>query len=459
MNLTISLIGCENVGKSTIFNNLINKNKSLILKKSKGLTRDRQISFFNLNKKIINLIDTPGFFPSKKKFKNKIFFQINLAIEESDILLFVISTKNGLSNLNYEISKNIIKLNKKEIILIINKMNKIENNLLLNELYKFGFKTIYFLSAINLNDINLLKKKILKFINKNKFLKYKFNLNNTNKIFEKNKKIIKISVIGRPNSGKSTLINKLINDPKRLITSNISGTTRDTVLVSTIYNNIQYNFFDTLGIRKKSKIKNFIEKEFVKKTLNTLKKVNLSILVIDSSEKIISNQDLSLSNLIFKNKCSMIILVNKWDLLTKLEKNEFKKLFYFRFRFLKNIQCSFLSFIFKKNLRYFVLKLINKTFFLNYKNFNSSFLTNILQIAIKQQKPACSNNKNRAKLKYAHSGGINPPIIVIHGNKLNDLSLSYKKYLNNFFTSKLNIFGMPLFLQFKNSKNPFLFKK
>ncbi|CAL4325045.1 GTPase Der [Buchnera aphidicola (Periphyllus testudinaceus)] len=457
MTLTISLIGCQNVGKSTIFNNLIKKKKSLVLKKYKGITRDRQKSFFLLNNYYINLIDTAGFFLNKKILKEKILFQINLSIQESDIVFFIISSIHGFNNLNYKISQKIRKLNKK-VIVIINEFNKKIDDFLLIELYKFGFKKIYKISAINLNDINFLKKKLIKFIKKDSILKY--NLENNQKKIKKFKNIIKISVIGRPNSGKSTLINRLIKDNSRLITSNISGTTQDTILVSTFDNNIKYNFFDTPGIRKKSKIKNFIEKEFIKKTLKTLKKVDITLLVIDATEKIISNQDLILSNLIFKNGCSMIVLVNKWDLLNKSEKIIFKKTFYFRFRFIKNIQCNFLSFLFKKKIRIMLLKLIKKMYLLTTKKFNSSFLTKVLKEAVNKQKPSiCSYNKNRAKLKYAHSGGINPPIIVIHGNKLNDLSISYKKYLNNFFQSKLNIFGIPLLLQFKNSKNPFILNK
>ncbi|NIH41050.1 MAG: ribosome biogenesis GTPase Der [Buchnera aphidicola (Periphyllus aceris)] len=455
MNLTISLIGCKNVGKSTLFNSLIKKKKSLVLKKyKKGLTRDRQKSFFLLDNKIINVIDTAGFCTPKNKFEKEIFLQIVLAIKESDIIFFIVNAKNGFTDLNQEICRFLKKKNKK-IILIINKIDQIQNFDFLNEFYNFGIKEIYRISAINSKDINFLKKKIFQLIKKNKKLKLKFN----KKYFKKDRKKIKISIIGRPNSGKSTLINFLMQDQKRLITSNISGTTRDTVLVSTIYNDIEYEFFDTLGIRKKSKIKNIVERKFIIKSIKTLTKVDLSILVLDASEKIISNQDLVLSNLIFKNKCSMIILINKWDLLKKSEKIYFKKIFYFRFRFIKNIEYKFLSFLYTKNIRFIILKLIKKIYFSTTQKYNSSLLTKILHEAVNKQKPACSLKKNRAKLKYAHSGGINPPIIIIHGNKLNDLSNSYKKYLNNFFTSKLNIFGTPIFLEFKNSKNPFLKKK
>ncbi|NIH16806.1 MAG: ribosome biogenesis GTPase Der [Buchnera aphidicola (Periphyllus lyropictus)] len=456
MNLIISLIGCENVGKSTLFNNLIKKKQSLTSKKFKSITRDRQISTFVLDNFIIDIIDTAGFFNSNLDFRDKILFQNNLAIKNSDIIFFIVNAKIGLTYEDQEIC-NLLRRSKKKVILIINKFDSKSKNLfLIDDFYRLGFKKVFKISALNLNDIEIFKKKLIIYL-KNIF-KLKYYSKSKNLSLYSNNNIINISIIGKPNVGKSTLINKLANDKNRVITSKISGTTGDSVLVSVYYNNQKYNIFDTSGIRKKSKIKSSLEKIFIKKSISTIKKSNLSILVIDASEKIISKQNLILFNLINKIGRSVIFLVNKWDLLTKSEKSDFKKLFFFRFRFMKNLSVLFISFLFENNLRKLIFKLINKMYFLTKKRFNSAFLTKILKKAVLKQKPPFLGNKSRSKLKFAHSGGINPPIIVIHGNKLNNLSRSYKKYLINFFSLELNLFGFPIFLEFKNSNNPYIYK-
>ncbi|CAL4325080.1 GTPase Der [Buchnera aphidicola (Chaitophorus sp. 3695)] len=459
MTFKIALIGNQNVGKSTIFNYLTKTKQVLILKKYKNLNRDRQIGLFILENNVIKLIDTASFFPSEKDILRKeILIQNNLAISESDLIFFIVNAQSGLTYLDQEISKKLRK-HKKSIILIINKIDQAKNFDYINSFYKLGFREIYKISALNKKSLDRLKKNVLLFLNNSVLLKKKFNIS---KKFSKIKNfnlIIKIAVIGKPNAGKSTLINRLINKNNRIITSKIPGTTRDTVLVSTIFKDIKFIFFDTAGIRRKSKIHDNLENIFVKKSIITLKNSDLSILVIDVTEKNISNQDIILSNLIYTFRSSMIILLNKWDLLNKKDQKLFKDNFLFRFRFLKNIKFYYISAIFTKNIQNLLLNSIKKIYLLQNKKYSSKFLTKILQQAIKNQKPVSKSSYIRTKLKYAHSGGINPPIIIVHGNRVNNLSQSYKKYLNNFFQSSLNLFGIPLVLEFKNSKNPYTLKK
>ncbi|CAL4325261.1 GTPase Der [Buchnera aphidicola (Chaitophorus populicola)] len=459
MILKIALIGNSNVGKSTIFNYLTKTKQSLILKKYSNLARDRQIGLFLLKKYTIKLIDTASFFPLKKDILRKeILIQNNLAIFESDIIFFIVNAEIGLTYLDQEISKKLRK-SKKLIILIINKIDQIKNFDYINDFYKLGFREIYKISALNYKSLNIFKKDLLFFLKNNKFFKKKINMSEQDYSSKNYKSIIKIAIVGKPNAGKSTLINRLIKKNNRIITSNIPGTTRDTIVVSTVFDKIKYIFFDTAGIRRKSKIYNNLENIFVKKSIITLKNSNLSILVIDVTEKIISNQDIVLSNLIYNSGVPMIILLNKWDLLNTTDKFLFKKNFLFRFRFIKNLKFYYISAIFTKNIRNLILKSIKKIYFLKSQKNSSMLLTKILQKAIKNQKPVSKNSYIRTKLKYAHSGGINPPIIVIHGNRVNNLCQTYKKYLNNFFKSALNLSGIPLILEFKNSLNPYSKKK
>ncbi|MCW5197424.1 ribosome biogenesis GTPase Der [Buchnera aphidicola] len=456
MNFKIALIGNKNVGKSTIFNNLTKTKQSLVLKKYKNLSRDRQTGLFILKKKIIKLIDTASFFPSKKDIlKKEIFIQNNLAISESDIIFFIVNAESGLTYSDLEISKKLRKY-EKPVFLIINKIDQLKNLDYINDFYKLGFQEIFKISALSKKSLKKFKKNILFVFKNNQSLKNKLKLFQKIFLLKNINFTIKVSVIGKPNAGKSTLINRLIKKNDRIITSKISGTTRNTVLVSTIFKNIKYIFLDTAGIRRKSKINSDLENIFVKKSISAVKNSDLSILVIDVKEKIISNQDINLSNLIYKSRSSMIILLNKWDLLNKQDRIFFKKKFLFRFRFIKNIKFYYISAIFTKNIRNLILKSIKKIYFLQNKKHSSTFLTKILYKAVKNQKPLSRNSYIRTKLKYAHSGGINPPIIIIHGNRVNNLSTSYKKYLNNFFKSSLNLFGIPLTLEFKNSRNPYV---
>lgn len=459
MIFKIALIGNKNVGKSTIFNYLTQTQQSLILKKYKNVTRDRQINSFLLKNYKIEIIDTASFFPSKKDIlRREILTQNNLAISESDIIFFVVNAKIGLTYLDQEISKKLRK-NKKIVILIINKIDQIKDLDYINDFYKLGFKNIFKISALNKKSLNIFKKNFLFFLEKDKNLNKKINISIKNSISKNINFTIKISVIGKPNAGKSTLINRLIKKKNRIITSKIPGTTRNTVLVSTVLNDIKYIFFDTAGIRRKSKIYDSLENIFIKKSIFTLKNSDFSILVIDAKENNVSKQDIVLLNLIYKFGLSVIILLNKWDLLNKKEQIIFKKNFLFRFRFIKNIKYFCISAIFTKNIRNLILISIKKIFFLKNKKNSSMFLTKILEKAIKCQKPISSkNNYIPVKLKYAHSGGINPPIIVIHGNRVQNLSQSYKKYLTNFFQSSLNLLGTPLILDFKNSYNPYALK-
>ncbi|USS94133.1 ribosome biogenesis GTPase Der [Buchnera aphidicola] len=456
MNFTVSLIGYENVGKSTIFNNLTDE-YSLVLKKMKGVTRDRKTGKVHLKKFFFTLIDNPSFFSSNKVLKKEILLQISLSIKNSDFIFFVVNAKYGLTYKDRIIIEKLRK-KKKKIILIINKIDKTKNLDFINDFYALGLKEIYKISALNLKDIYFFKKKIVSFFKKK-------NLIQENSLFKKEifKNIeivkIKIAIIGKPNVGKSTLINKLVQDNNRLITSNFPGTTGDIIQTFTYYDQVKYIFFDTAGIRRRSKINSFLEKFFVKNSISQLRKIDLSILVIDSSEKVVSNQNLVLWNLINKFGFPVIILVNKWDILTKTEKISFKENIYFRFRFVKNIKFYFVSFLFTKNIRKFLLQLIKKFYFISKKKINSSFLTKILYLALEKKKPPLLNRKKKSTLKYANFGGINPPIIVIHGNNLDNLSLSYKKYLNNFFSCHLNLLGSSLKLEFKNSRNPFHNKK
>ncbi|AWH90226.1 ribosome biogenesis GTPase Der [Buchnera aphidicola (Melanaphis sacchari)] len=448
----IALIGRTNVGKSTLFNVLTQKRNALV-NNQPNLTRDRNYSSFYLKKNKITIIDTAGFDFELEKIKKETYKQTLIAIKECDLILFLVSARDGVMAQEYEISKEIRKYEKK-IILIINKIDGVKDISKINEFYSLGFIENAKISASNNQGINTLIKKYLTPWIQSKFDPKKLKKNS--QIHPKiPKKIIKISCIGKPNVGKSTLINSILKQ-ERLITSHIPGTTLDSIPISIDHNKKNYTFIDTAGISKKRHSKNKIEKISIIKTLKNIEKTNISLLIIDATLKI-SNQDLTLANIIEKCGKPVIIVINKWDLINKLEKKILKKLIRKQLENHIFSEIHFISALHKIGLSK-IFKSINKIFQKSQKKIATSLLVKTMYSAIQRHRPPIIHGR-RIKLKYAHLGSSNPFKIIVHGNQVKYLSLSYKKYLKKYFYNALNMNGIPIQIEFKETKNPYIFKK
>ncbi|VFP81674.1 ribosome biogenesis GTPase Der [Buchnera aphidicola] len=449
----ISLIGRSNVGKSSLFNLLTKTNSSLINNKEKT-TRDRNYGFFVIKKKNFCIIDTAGidFFKKKEKknfLKIESYNQTKFAIKESNFVIFMVDAKEGIQELDFYILKKIRKENK-SIILVINKIDKISNKEKIIDFYRFGIKKIYKISVSHKKGLSNLLKEI--YISSKKIIKEKeiktVLSNKLNYLIK-----IRICFIGKPNVGKSSLINSLVNY-NRMITSSIPGTTRDIIKVSLNNKNIEYIFTDTAGIKKKNKRKTILEKVSEKRSINVIKKNNISIVVIDANTEIY-DQDLSIINLVIKSKCTFFIVVNKWDLILKSKKNEIKKNINSRLQFIKNIKIIYISALYKTGLKKFIHH-INLVYQESLKTFSSSCLTSILNKAIIQHPLPTGVTGKAIRLKYAHLGKKNPLFIIIHGTQTQYVSRTYKKYLMHFFQKELQIPNTPIQLFFKKSINPYI---
>ena len=434
MSTTVALVGRTNVGKSSLFNKLA-KSKSALVSEQEGLTRDIKSTSINLDGKSINLIDTGGFFTSKDDdFEEMILSKAFEAIEFAEVILFVVDKKFGVSPFDKEIASFIRKSNK-EVIMVINKIDvkTPEGTTIFEEL---GFKEKVEVSAEHNMGIDQLKKLL--------FSKVKEEEN----IFENNTP--KICILGKPNVGKSSTINSISNE-KKMIVSNVPGTTIDSIDTKITYKNKEYIFIDTAGIRKKSKTTTKEEKFSVIKSLQSNKIADLSVIMLDASNFLL-DQDRKLIEKARENGKAIIIAVNKVDLLDKTSLNEIEKNLSNDSMF-NGLPVCFIS----AKERYGIRNLFDNIYRVLEnadKKISTNKLNNILRKAL-ETKSIPFKGKFKPKIRFVHQGGKNPHIVTLHGNSLEKLEGSYKRFLNNFYQKQLGLMGITLKLKFITSKNPY----
>ncbi|MDA9730825.1 ribosome biogenesis GTPase Der [Gammaproteobacteria bacterium] len=434
MSTTVALVGRTNVGKSSLFNKLA-KSKSALVSEQEGLTRDIKSTSIHLGGKSINLIDTGGFFTSKDDdFEEMILSKAYEAIEYAEVILFVVDKKFGISPFDKEIASLIRKSNK-EVIMVINKIDvkTSEGTAIFEEL---GFKEKVEVSAEHNLGIDQLKTLL--------FSKVKEQEN----LFENN--IPKICILGKPNVGKSSTINSISNE-KKMIVSNVPGTTIDSIDSKITYKNKEYIFIDTAGIRKKSKTTSKEEKFSVIKSLESNKIADLSVIMLDASNFLL-DQDRKLIEKAKENGKAIIVAVNKMDLLDKTSLNEIEKNLSNDSMF-NGLPVCFISAKDRHGIRH-LFDNIYRVLENADKKISTNKLNNILRKAL-ETKSIPFKGKFKPKIRFVHQGGKNPHIVTLHGNSLEKLEGSYKRFLNNFYQKQLGLMGITLKLKFITSKNPY----
>ena len=434
MSTTVALVGRTNVGKSSLFNKLA-KSKSALVSEQEGLTRDIKSTSIHLGGKSINLIDTGGFFTSKDDdFEEMILSKAYEAIEYAEVILFVVDKKFGISPFDKEIASLIRKSNK-EVIMVINKIDvkTSEGTAIFEEL---GFKEKAEVSAEHNLGIDQLKTLL--------FSKVKEEEN----LFENN--IPKICILGKPNVGKSSTINSISNE-KKMIVSNVPGTTIDSIDSKITYKNKEYIFIDTAGIRKKSKTTSKEEKFSVIKSLESNKIADLSVIMLDASNFLL-DQDRKLIEKAKENGKAIIVAVNKMDLLDKTSLNEIEKNLSNDSMF-NGLPVCFISAKDRHGIRH-LFDNIYRVLENADKKISTNKLNNILRKAL-ETKSIPFKGKFKPKIRFVQQGGKNPHIVTLHGNSLEKLEGSYKRFLNNFYQKQLGLMGITLKLKFITSKNPY----
>ncbi|CAL4324638.1 GTPase Der [Buchnera aphidicola (Pterocallis alni)] len=441
----VTIIGKTNVGKSTLFNK-ITKTHEALMHQDKNCTRDRKYYTLKIKKYIIKIVDTAGIEDYKHKkntLQSEICMQTNIAINQSNIVLFVLDVQTGILDIDIKII-NKIRKKKKEIFIIVNKIETInKNHFILNEFYTLGIKNITFISAKKNIGIKTIIKKINIWILKNKNL-YK-DITKKQENYKNYKKIV-LSIVGKPNVGKSTLLNILVNE-KRSIIFDTPGTTRDSIHHTIKIFNQKYKIIDTAGLKKKNK--DSIFSLSILKTLEIISQSDIIIQVIDSKQEI-SRQDIWILDTIVNSGKPAIILLNKSEKLNQYQRKNIKKILINKYTKIKFFPIKFISTLYQQGTKK-ILNLCNNIYYNIQKVIKSNQLNKIMYHAINKNPPKSIHGKT-IKLKYVHIGGYYPPKIVIHGNYLQYISKSYKKYLNNYFQNNLNIQGIIIKLIFKDQK-------
>lgn len=429
---TVALVGKPNVGKSTVFNRLVGKRISII-EDTPGVTRDRIYGDVNYKNFKFHLIDTGGIDVSKDIFNDEIKIQAEIAIDEADIVVFIVDGKEELNANDYEI-RDILKKSGKEVIVAVNKIDNKNRDENIYNFYELGFETVIGISGEHNLGITELLDNITK---------------NFKPIIEEDidDNIIKFSIIGRPNVGKSSLINALLNEEKAIV-SNIAGTTRDAVDTPFKYEGMNFVAIDTAGIRKSGKIYENIEKYSVLRSMKAIERSDVCVLVINAEEGIIEH-DKHIASYALEAGKAMVIVVNKWD--TVKDKNDiasFTKLIRAEFKFLSYVPIVFLSALTKKRIHTLMPEII-KVYENSKKEIKTSILNDVIRDAVLLNEPPSYKGK-RLKIYFVNQSGIKPPKFTFSVNSKGLIHFSYERYLENKLRENFDLEGTPIILQFKN---------
>ena len=434
---TVAIIGRPNVGKSTLFNKLT-KSRSAIVSNFSGLTKDRNYGLLSHGESNIFLIDTGGIDLAKKKgIENKISDQAWIAVDESSLVLFVVDGSEELTNLDLEILENLRKRNKK-FIPIINKNDKKNVSNASYDLSQNGIKTSLSISAEHSTGLDELRK----------YLKSNI-ADNISDIEESNSP--KISIVGRPNAGKSTLINSLsLKD--RVIVSPLAGTTIDAINVPVEFGERKYELYDTAGIRKGYKTKTNIEYFSYVRAMHAASESDITILLIDADNGLV-DQDLKILSMIEKFGKPIILAINKIDLLSRKKMKDFFDNKKIEKRFFEDLKLIKISALKGKGFKK-LFKEIDDTLQKSVTKFTTSKLNRILKRVIEERSPPTVSGK-LLKFRYIHFAGINPTTLVIHASQDKKLPANYKKYIYNSFKKYLDLKSIQLKIIFRKSDNPY----
>lgn len=436
----IVIVGRPNVGKSSLFNRLT-KTRDAIVADMPGLTRDRHYGKLSILDNTFILVDTGGFEPTKKTgIPKKMATQTMLAIDESDIILFVVDVRTGLHPMDQYIA-DIIRKNDKQKILVVNKAEGILESKAFSEFYTFGFKDIIKVSSAHGEGISLLKDLLI----------MDSVLSDSDDSDVEINAETRIAIVGRPNVGKSTLINSLLGED-RFIAFDEPGTTRDAVSTDFSWGKDHFIITDTAGVRKKGKVFETVEKFSVIKTLNAIAKSNVVVLVVDAKDGI-SAQDMHILGFIIEAGRSLVIALNKWDALSPYSRDALKQQIDKKLPFVNFAEKIFISALNQTGFSELIKSIIKARKSSEVK-FTTSQLNLVLENALISHLPKIIKGI-RPKMKYAHQGGMNPPTIIIHGNHLSEVRKDYIRFLESFFRKAFDLIGSPLRIQLQNSDNPF----
>ena len=438
MKPVVALVGRPNVGKSTLFNRLT-KSRDAIVADIPGLTRDRHYGHGRLGEKPYLVIDTGGFEPDAKSgIVSEMARQAEQAIAEADVVVFLTDGRAGVTGHDHNIAEMLRKAGRK-VLLAVNKTEGMTRSGVANEFYELGLGDPYSISSAHGDGVRELLELALE--------AYPFSAEETD-IVEKRPRI---AIAGRPNVGKSTLVNTLLGE-ERVIAFDQPGTTRDAIAIEFDWQGKPYTLIDTAGLRKRGKVFETIEKFSVVKTIQAIEDANIVVLVLDARQDI-SDQDAHIAGFILESGRALVVAVNKWDGLDGYVRERIKADIARKLQFLSFANLHFISALENQGIGS-MMKSAGDAYAAATTKLSTPRITRALIDAVSRQQPPRAG-QGRPKLRYAHQGGMNPPIIVVHGNALQNVPDSYKRYLEGVFRETFKLKGTPLRVQFKQGRNPY----
>lgn len=442
MKPVIALVGRPNVGKSTLFNRLT-QTRDAIVADFAGLTRDRHYGNGRAGKHEYIVIDTGGFEPDAGSgiFK-EMAKQTRQAVAEADVVIFVVDARDGISAQDHDIANELRRLGK-PCLLAANKADGMKSSAKLVDFYELGFGEVHAVSAAHGQGIRDLIDLALE----------PLNLQEPEEDDKEDDatRPIRLAVAGRPNVGKSTLINTWLGE-ERLVAFDLAGTTRDAISVPFERNGQRFELIDTAGLRRKGKVFEAIEKFSVVKTLQAIESANVVLLLLDATQGV-TDQDAHIAGYILESGRAVVLAINKWDAVDSYQREQLHRQIETRLAFLKFASLHFISATKRQGLGP-LWQSIAQAHKGATRKMSTPVLTRVLQEAVQFQTPKKSG-MFRPKMRYAHQGGMNPPVIVIHGNSLEHVTDAYKRFLEGRFRKEFDLVGTPLRIEFKTSHNPY----
>lgn len=438
----LAIVGRPNVGKSTLFN-CVTKTRNALVADLPGVTRDRLYGEGKFASCKFIVVDTGGIDADQPTEMTSLMTQQAMkAIDEANVILFVVDARDGLTFIDEKIAHHLRSINK-PIFVVVNKIDGLDPEVAKADFFKLGLGNIFAISAAHNRGIHALLDEALSLFVNQPLEEPPENAG------------IKIAVIGKPNVGKSTLVNRILGE-ERVLVYDQPGTTRDSIFIPFKRNEIEYTLIDTAGVRRRSRVEDTVEKFSVIKTLQAIEQADVIIFVIDAREGI-AEQDMRLLDFVIDAGRAFVIAINKWDGLTEEQRQAIRSDIERRLEFVAFARIHFISALHGSGVGN-LFPAVVEAYECAMMKISTPTLTRLLQSAIAQHQPPLVHGR-RIKLRYAHSGGHNPQIFVIHGTQTKSLPLDYVRYLSNFFRKKLKLIGAPIRIELRSSENPYAHRK
>lgn len=440
----VALVGRPNVGKSTLFN-VLTRSRDALVHDAPGVTRDRNYGVCRLDpERPFVLVDTGGIAGEDAGLAGATARQARAAADEADLVLFVVDGREGASGLDDELMQWLRKRDR-AVLLVVNKTDGIDARAALAEFARFGFGDAFAVSSAHRHGIDELMAQVMA----------RLPQDGAGQALDEDPERMRVAFVGRPNVGKSTLVNRLLGE-ERMIASDVPGTTRDSIAADLERDGRRYRLIDTAGIRRRSKIEEAVEKFSIVKTLQAIEQCQVAVVLLDASEGV-TEQDASVLGAVLDAGRALVVAVNKWDGLTAYQREQNEALLVRKLAFVPWAETVRISAMHGSGLRE-LFRAVHRAHASATREFGTSEVTRALEMAYESTPPPVVRG-HAPKMRFCHPGGSNPPTFIVHGTRLRTLPESYRRYLENFFRKRFKLVGTPVRFVFKEGENPYKDRK